>query len=362
MSGAGITRVDVGEHEIPLSRPYTIATASYDRVTNFVVEIRAGDHVGLGVASPDPDVTGESVEDTRTALMGEGLTWLKGCEAGRVAELCPALQDRMPGAPAARAAVDMALHDLAARQAGVPLVSFLGGEIRGMTTSVTIGIEDVADTVSEACEHVAAGFQMLKIKLGHDLDGDVERLHRVREACGPSVGLRVDANQGYDAAETVAFARRTTDLGIELIEQPMRAASREAGSLEPMADLPEEIRRRIAADESLLGEDDAHRLSGPPPVCGIYNIKLMKCGGIWTGLRMAAVAGRAGIELMWGCMDESVIGISAALHASLASPATRYLDLDGSFDLARDPATGGFELRDGDLWPLDRPGLGVELV
>ena len=86
----------------------------------------------------------------------------------------------------------------------------------------------------------------------------------------------------------------------------------------------------------------------------------MKCGGIAPALGIARVADRAGIGLMWGCMDESVIGIAAALHAAFACPATRWLDLDGSFDLSRDVARGGFVLRDGVLRPLDRPGLGVE--
>ena len=88
----------------------------------------------------------------------------------------------------------------------------------------------------------------------------------------------------------------------------------------------------------------------------------MKCGGILPALRIARTAAAAGIDLMWGCMDESVIGIAAALHAAFASPATRHLDLDGSFDLARDPARGGFELRAGLLSTLPAPGLGVELV
>jgi len=352
-----ISSVIVREEEIRLARPYTIATASYDRVTNFVVEVRAGDEVGLGVASPDPDVTGETIDGCREALTADRLGWLEGQNGCHLGALCRRLAVGMGETPAARAAVDMALHDLLTRHLGVPLVSFLGGQLSGMATSVTIGIEDVAATVAEAREHIGSGFRVLKIKLGHDLDEDVERLHRVREACGPAVGIRVDANQGYDGSQALAFAQRTDELDIELVEQPMPV-----GDPEPMEDLPAEVRRRLAADESLLGEADARRLSGPPPVCGIYNIKLMKCGGIWTGLRMAAVAEQSGIELMWGCMDESVIGIGAALHAGLASPATRYLDLDGSFDLSRDPAVGGFELREGELWPLEKPGLGVELI
>ena len=99
----------------------------------------------------------------------------------------------------------------------------------------------------------------------------------------------------------------------------------------------------------------------PPRPFGIYNIKLMKCGGIAAGIQIAEIARLAGIELMWGCMDESIVGIVAALHAALASPATRYLDLDGHLDLARDPARGGLVLSEGMLGLTDRPGLGIEM-
>ena len=122
------------------------------------------------------------------------------------------------------------------------------------------------------------------------------------------------------------------------------------------------MRRKIALDESLLTSSDAIRLAAPPAACGIFNIKLMKCGGVYEALRIATIAECAGIELMWGCMDESRISIAAALHAALACPATRYLDLDGSFDLARDVAEGGFHLRDGLLSISDAPGLGLTLV
>jgi L-alanine-DL-glutamate epimerase-like enolase superfamily enzyme len=103
------------------------------------------------------------------------------------------------------------------------------------------------------------------------------------------------------------------------------------------------------------------RLASPPPPAGIFNIKLMKCGGIAPARTIAAIAEAAGLRLMWGCMDESCVGIAAALHTALASPATRYLDLDGSFDLARDIAEGGFVVDRGGLRPTDAPGLGVTL-
>ena len=142
--------------------------------------------------------------------------------------------------------------------------------------------------------------------------------------------------------------------GLELIEQPVPVKD-----TTELRRLPEATRRYLAADESLLDERDAWALSASPQPCGVWNIKLMKCGGIAPARRMADLADTAGIALMWGCMDESIISIAAALHAALASPATRYLDLDGSLDLARDVVAGGFVLRDGCLETAPGSGLGL---
>ena len=169
--------------------------------------------------------------------------------------------------------------------------------------------------------------------------------------------MRVDPNQGYSAAEVATFVDKTADLDIEFLEQPMPA-----DRIDAMRNLPEAVRRRVAADETLLNEKDAVDLISPPAACGIFNIKLMKCGGVAPAKRIAEIAEVAAIELMWGCMDESIISISAALHAALASPATRYLDLDGSLDLARDVVSGGFVLEDGCMRTSDAPGLGVKPI
>src|SRR5262249_12298718 len=156
-------------------------------------------------------------------------------------------------------------------------------------------------------------------------------LQKLRERWGSRAVLRVDANQGYTPHDLPAFLAAAAKLGVEFTEQPVPTA--EIDSLRTLA--PHE-RRVLAADESLLDEADALRLAAEPRPCGIYNIKLMKCGGIRPGLGIARIAEAAGIELMWGCMDESVLSLAAALHAAYASPNTRTLDLDGSLDLARD--------------------------
>jgi L-alanine-DL-glutamate epimerase-like enolase superfamily enzyme len=250
----------------------------------------------------------------------------------------------------------MAIHDLHAQHLGLPLVDVLGRAHDRLPTSVTIGIKPLDETLAEADEYVARGFRALKLKVGRDLEGDLERVARVRERVGPGIALRADANQGYDLPGTRRFLAATAPLDLELVEQPVPAAA-----TRDLCVLDDPTRARLAADESVLSPAEALALAAPPAPCGIFNVKLMKCGGIAPALSIADLAALAGIRLMWGCNDESRIGITAALHAALAAPATAFLDLDGSFDLARDIAEGGFVLEDGQLRTGDEPGLGLRL-
>jgi L-alanine-DL-glutamate epimerase-like enolase superfamily enzyme len=338
-----------------LVRPYTIAFQTVTAVQNAIVELESDTGlVGLGAASPEPFVTGESAEDCRQALQADALNWIEGREISALAPLCRELDRRMPATPAARAAVDIAVHDLFAQSLGQPLVDILGRVHQGLPTSITIGIKPLDETLAEAEEYLGRGFRVLKVKTGQSLEEDLERLRRLREHVGPHIGIRVDPNQGYSANGVLRFVEATEDLDIEFLEQPMAAEK-----IAAMRGLPDSVRKRIAADESLRGESDAIALAGETPACGIFNIKLMKCGGVWSAGRIATIAEAAGLELMWGCMDESAISISAALHAALASPATRYLDLDGSLDLARDLVEGGFIIDNGIMRTRQLPGLGL---
>jgi L-alanine-DL-glutamate epimerase-like enolase superfamily enzyme len=180
---------------------------------------------------------------------------------------------------------------------------------------------------------------------------------KLREQFGNEFVIRVDANQGYDEAALKRFYNDTLSMDIELIEQPVKASA-----IALLKNLPEEIKALIAADESLLTPEDAFILAAPPAASGIFNIKLMKSGGVYPGRLIAHIANAAGISLMWGCNDESAISITAALHAGLSFPNTKYLDLDGSLDLVVDVVREGFKINNGYMTITDRPGLGVELL
>jgi len=324
------------EH-VPLTRPYTVAYERIEAVELDFVRIRAGGHTGLGCASPIREVTGESPEACRAALA-----------AG---------PDGIPAScPAARAALDIARHDLRAREAGKPLVELLGRVHRELPTSITIGIKDsAAEVLAEAEEYRSRGFRILKVKIGLDFAEDLERLRKLRERFGTSLRLRIDANQGYRQETLPRLFALVAELGIEFAEQPLPPAHETE-----LDGLPPPQRALVALDESLLSPADAERHARAGR-CGIFNIKLMKCGGVTPALEIARVAERHALALMWGCSDESCIGIAAALHAAFACRATRFLDLDGHLDLARDPARGGFTISEGVMRLSSAPGLGVEL-
>jgi len=342
-------RVDACElwsERAPLTRPYSIAYETVDAVELCYVRLVSGRHAGHGCASPIPEVTGEDVTACRAALDGA----LADLRAGR--DPAAALAAR----PAAAAAIDMALHDLRARAAGKPLAELLGRVHGPLPTSVTIGIKPtLAEVLDEAREFLGRGFRSIKVKIGHALDDDLERLARLRELVGARATLTIDANQGFGPADLPRLFQALDELDIAFLEQPMPPAFDDECALLAARD-----RARLALDESLLSPADAraHAAAGR---AGIFNIKLMKCGGPTPALEIARVAREHGLAAMWGCSDESRLGIAAALHAALAAPATRFLDLDGHLDLARDRGRGGFEIVDGLMVPSDEPGLGVDM-
>jgi L-alanine-DL-glutamate epimerase-like enolase superfamily enzyme len=348
-----IERLEVWRERLPLTKPYTISRETYNDVELFFVRLHTAHAIGAGSASPAVEVTGESPERCAEAL-GEAAALLEGRDAGAIDEATSRLDERLPDAPAARAACDMALWDVAGKRRGLPVVDLLGRRHDALPTSVTVGIQSVDDAVASARDYLAQGFRALKVKLGRDVEEDVERLRRIRAAVGPAVAIRTDPNAGYDRAELERYLAGTRDLGIEFCEQPLPR-----GADADLFALPAAERVHLAADESVHDLADARDLIARRAY-GIFNLKLMKCGGIAAAREIAAVADTAGIDLMWGCNDESRVSIAAALHAAFASTATRYLDLDGSFDLARDAVGGGFVLDGGVLRTVGSGGLGVE--
>ncbi|MBK7653342.1 MAG: dipeptide epimerase [Flammeovirgaceae bacterium] len=351
-----IKNIKVWTADLVNTKPYTIAFKTIDEVLNAFVEITLDNGVtGIGAASPSEYVTNESFEQCEKALEENNIQFLIGRDIRELNQLTFEIWKKLPKNPAARAALDIALYDAYTKFLGVPLVKYLGQKIKSLPTSITIGIKNVDETVKEAQEYEERGFSVLKVKLGKDLEEDIERIVKLREKFGKKFTIRIDANQGYTSAQTIEFYNRTKSLDVELIEQPLPAKA-----IEETKKLPADIRKVLAADEALLTPMSAYQLVMPPVATGIFNIKLMKCGGVSQALKIADIGSLAGVDLFWGCNDESIVSITAALHAAFACENTKYIDLDGSLDLSKDVVKGGFILKEGIMYCSDKPGLGVE--
>lgn len=350
-----ITDIRSSIQNLHLKRPYTIATKTVTDMQSVYVEIELENGIiGKGAANPSASVVGENANETLRNLQSEAIHQLLGRDIRHFQKLIDEVAAAFPGKPGTLAAIDIALHDAFGQLLGIPIVAFYGQYHTEMPTSITIGIKNVAGTLEEAEEYKAAGFRVLKVKTGLNVEEDIERILKLRERHGDYFTIRVDANQGYDLAAIRLFLDRTRQARVELTEQPVPV-----GSEQILLELPWEERRLFAADESLKNARSALQWAAQPLHFGIYNIKLMKCGGIRGALEIANIARQADISLFWGCNDESIISITAALHAAFACPHTRYIDLDGSLDLATDFTTAGFVLKDGIMSLTDAPGLGV---
>lgn len=342
--------------KLPLTKPYTIAYKTISETEIIFLEIILENGVtGLGAANPFPEVVGETAKATLANLQNEVEHYLRGKDIRHFQRLIDATQKTFPNSPGTLAAVDIALHDVFAKHIGLSVLNFYGEKVQSLPTSVTIGIKDTASVMEEAKKYHSLGFRVLKLKTGHHVEEDIERVCKLKEMFSDVV-IRVDANQGYGLNDLQEFMQATAGL-VEVIEQPLKRGGEPA-----LQSLGPKQRKLLVADESLLDSADAFTLSHPLAPYGVYNIKLMKCGGIKAAREIALIAKHAGIDLFWGCNDESIVSITAALHAAYSCDNTKYLDLDGSFDLSKDLVEGGFVLKDGCLLPINEPGLGFKKV
>ncbi len=349
-----IDKIEIDTIDIDLTRPYTIAYKTTSSIKTLVVKIILSDgSFGLGASNISKYVVGLDTMDSYNNSK-EYIDHIKGNDIDSFWMIINDIENKFVGDPGSKAAFNIAIYDAFCKKYGISIGKFLGRKIKSLPTSITVGIKNIEQTISEINEYVGLGFKYIKIKLGNDVDEDIRRVNIINEKFGNTIKIRIDANQGWSLNDTIKFYDETKQ--IELIEQPISVEN-----LNNYLKLPSKIKDKIALDESLVNFDDAIKLSRDN-YGKIFNIKLMKCGGITSGQQIANQAYYNNIDLMWGCNDESIVSISAALNTALSFSNTKYLDLDGSFDLEKDIVSGGFKLKNGFLQPSDNPGLGVNLI
>ena len=323
---------------LPLAETFRISRETTDEAGVVQVEVRHGDVLGYGEAAPlehydqSPESALEYVERNADALGDD--PWALDAIHGRL----PA------GEPAARSALDAALHDLCAKLAGVPLWKLLGLERGGPPTSWTVGIGD-PDEMARKAERDAPRFRRLKLKLGAGDGLDVDRVRAVRGVT--PAPLQVDVNEGWSLDEALESLPRLAELNVQYCEQPLPAGDPNGVELKRSSPLP------IYVDEDCHTLDD---VTDCAQIAHGLTIKLAKSGGVREAIRMAHAGRALGLGLMLGCMVESGLGIAPGAHiASLFD----HVDLDGNLLIRSDPWPG-IELVDGVQLPsATGPGLGV---
>ena len=325
-----------------LRHAFTIATASRTSTPEMLVEIEHEGVVGYGEASMPPYL-GESQASSAAFLTRIDLGRFP--DPFQLGEILPAIDALAPGNTAAKAAVDIALHDWIGKKLGAPWHRIWGLDpTKAPVTSFTIGI-DTPEVVRQKTRE-AAPYKIIKVKLGRDPATDRALIDAIRDVTDRPI--TVDANQGWpDRADALRMIEWLATRGVLFIEQPMpKENPADTAWLRERSPLP------LIADESVQRLPDVRRALG---VFDGINIKLMKCTGLREAHQMITVARALGLKVMLGCMTETSCAISAAAQLS---PLVDWADLDGAL-LIKNDVFLGTTVVDGKITLNDLPGIGV---
>jgi len=352
LAGIRIDEAIVHQLKIPLQSTFTTSLGSEDFYDAIVVELHSDRIVGYGEGTTDVRITGET-----SGIMYEAATYLLDRAERRTFESLESFTDSTNRAlrwnPAAKCALDVAAHEIIAKEAGVHVARLIGGSLTTRDTSRTIDLGDVKSAISELEGYLKAGAKVIKLKVGGDIGSDIKRVGAVAERLG-GVPFWVDANQGYKLRDALALSKVLLDKGALFFEQPLYS-----GDFDSLRLLRTRGGVPVMLDESIFEPRDvidAIRKEAADYV----NVKLAKSGGIRRSLKTLATAQGYGIEAMVGCMLESKVGIAASLAAVSAATNVRFTDLDGFLYLRQQPFEGGVKLSKGANTLLEGSGLAVK--
>ena len=342
--------------ELQLKEPFAIANETIEVADNILIRLETETGIiGWGCSTPDA-VTSET-KDTVLRNFEAAKRLVIGCDPTRINLVNFALDSDIKGNSSLKAGINMALYDIIGKMAGIPLFRLLGGYREKIATSVTIGLNNTNLMVEKAKQIVSDGFKFIKIKCGINVDDDIENIIAISEAVGPTIKLRLDANEGYSVEEALRIVKtlEKNAVAIEMLEQPTKA-----DYLYSLKDVARQCSVPIMADETALTLRDSFKLVRLE-IADMINIKLMKIGGITNAIKANALAELADVPVMVGCMNESMAAMSAGVHFACAFRNVEYADLDSALDFTNDVAKGGARYEDGYVIPSERPGLGIEV-
>lgn len=330
-----ITHTEIYKLTIKME-PFVIATEVSYYTQNIFIRIHTDKGItGMGECSAFPMLVGET-QNTCFEVGKDFARISKDKDPLMIEERMNELHQYIAFNSTIKSAWDMALHDIAAKNAGQPLFAFLGGQLKDIYTDLTIGIDNPVAMAEKAKQFIRNGVTIIKVKLGKKGPEDVERIRLIRKAVGPHIQLRIDANQGWDFDTALSTLRALEPFDIQFCEQPI---PHQYDHLLPA--LRQQSPIAIMADESVFDHHDAIRLM-EADACDFINIKLAKSGGILEARKIADEAGKRGIKCMLGGMLESRLALTAKVHFAMSHSNIHFYDLDTCLlGQLEDPVSGG---------------------
>lgn len=340
----------------PLKKPFVTSLRHVESLEDLVVIVECDDgSVGYGEGAPTPVITGETIGSMRAAIALIE-PFLVGMEIEDFHTILSHVHSHIIKNTTAKSALEIALYDLKAKSLSLPLYKMLGGEKRDFETDITISMNETDKMITDCLDAVSLGYNTLKIKIGDDPQKDIERIIAIDEALNDSIRLRLDANQGWTARQSVELLQGIEERGIitEFIEQPVAA-----DDIEGLKYIKERVQTPLLADESIFSLKDARRLLELEAI-DYVNIKLAKTGGISEALALADLSRDFGVKCMIGCMLEGPISVTAGVHvASARADTITMIDLDAVSLLASHPVDTSVHYEQSQIALSDDPGLGI---
>ncbi len=353
-----ITDIRTSILKAPLKNPFITSLRRVDALEDLVVIIECNEgSIGYGEGAPTPVITGETM-GSMIAAIEYIKPFILGLEIEEFNTILNNIHTRILKNTTAKSALEIALYDLKAKADKQPLYKMLGGTQTKFKTDITISMGTLDKMISDSLDAVHLGYDILKIKIGDNPQKDVERIIALHSALDNNITLRLDANQGWTAQESVKLlqALEKQDIIAEFIEQPVAA-----DDIEGLRYIKERVQTPLLADESVFSVKDARRLLEMQAI-DFVNIKLAKTSGITQALELADVSKSFGVQCMIGCMLEGPISVAAGVHvASAKADVITMIDLDAVSLLESHPVKSSIVFDESNIILSDKAGLGVSL-
>lgn len=331
-----ITSVELYPSKIKLKAPFIISLGPLTHAENVIVIIHTYEGItGIGECSPFMTINGESMETGM--VVGKYLaTALKGKDALDIENCHKIMNSVIYANSSIKSAFDMALYDIAAQHASLPLYEFLGGSNnKTLITDYTVSLDNINKMAADAVKIKNNGFQVIKVKLGGKKEDDIERIKQIRAAIGNEIPLRIDANQGWSVDDAIEILNALQRYNIQHCEEPIAR-----WNFMKLPLIKQQSPVKIMADESCCDEHDAKRLLDIN-ACDYFNVKLGKSSGIFRAEKIIKIAAEKKVMIQLGGFLESRLAFTAAAHLALSSDQIVHCDFDTPLMFEEDPVIGG---------------------